>query len=792
MLVLLLVHMPMCVCMYLCMCMYLLCMLHIPLSTQSIHIHQHIHHLIVAGCCVQGTPWVVFGEGLTETVRGLYAELINAESADCISLAPSTTFAISMAAKNIAASGRLGLGKKVLILDKEMASNVYPWQNVCQETGAELCIIPFPPAGESWASAILERLDDSVVVLSLGAVHWCDGSLIDVSLLSAELFKRFPERSQRPYFIIDGTQSIGAMHFNAAELQPDLACCSVHKWLLAGRGLSLVYTSPALHSTWLPLDHHDRTREGCQYSFWDNVGTMRGAGGSGGEGWVGYPEGFQRGARRLDAGGGHNYVQMAMLKESVSLLTTRWTPERIYPYLTYLSDTLANLVTAAFPNGPISVLPKEQRRGNILGIYVDPAAPWHVTPERIVDELKHTYNIHTVVRLGVIRISPYIMHNASDMHRTADSLARVVGSLQPQTRVLITGGTGWLAQHLYKALSPSTSTSNSAAGGGMRTACDVHVTSRAGTVRPHWLPESRCHVMELISWSDNYANEVIKKVSPHYIIHCAAVSAIAECESSPAAADANAPACLLSAIRKHAPDALLIFTSTDMVFAGRDAPYGPCDPRVADFHEHPPLCEYGKSKLVFEKMLVTLINNYVVLRLSNTMGPAAPFRPTGMKFLEFLENAAQNRKPIDLKNDELRSFVDVRDIIKVIRCIIETSDKSVLNRKVYNMGGPSALSRVDLAVAVAHARGIPIQVYSAAHQLLHSTTHQFEDSVCSAAAVPWKIHSVTLSEFLVRNPPSGAVVAVPKQVAMDSTATAAVFGIELASVGEMLGATRFL
>lgn len=657
-----------------------------------------------------------------------------------------------------------------------MASNVYPWQHACRETGASLSIVPFPAVGSSWISSILDRLDASVAVVAVGATHWCDGSLIDISTLSVEISKRYSP-DMRPYFLIDGTQSIGAMHFDVMAVKPDMVSCSVHKWLLAGRGLALVYLNPAHHGKWLPLDHHDRTREGSQYSFWDNIGTMHWASDEPNAGQVGYPEKFLGGALSIEAGGGHNFVQMAMLQESLTLLNDCWRPERIYPYLSYLTDNFANKLTAAFPDGPVAVLPKEERSGNILGIRVCADAPWSITPARIVEDLLRSHNIIVAERAGVIRVSPFISHTVGDMDRAVASFVDVINSMQERPRVMITGGTGWLAQHLYKAMCPELD------GAFMSTRSDVHVTYQQTSVRPHWVPKDRTHKMNL-SGVDSNVDDVIRRVAPQYIIHCAAVSSIAVCEKDPVAVDANAPTQLLEAINKYVPDAIVVFTSTDIVYAGRDDSYSALSPHDEYMVRNPPLCEYGRNKLTFERLLISSVKNHVILRLSNSLGALSPFRPAGIKFLEFLENAAFERKSIDLKNDEYRSFVDVRDVVRIILKIVGSSASDPLIGAVYNVGGPKGMNRVDLAIAVAHGRGIPIQIFDAREKIIYSTVGQFESSERS-----WDIHSVSFSEFLIRNPPVGTVVTVPQRVIMDSSHTEAAFGVKFTTVEDLVRET---
>lgn len=232
-------------------------------------------------------PWNGMGsDGDAEEIRRLFSSLINSPDPNNIAICPSTAFAMSMAAKNIVQMGVLHAGTCVLLLEKEMASGVYPWQEACKETSATLRVVEdpliIPSSGgalvgapeevASWADQVIEQIDEDVSVIVLPAVHWCDGSLIDLQKI-AEYLERIP-LEHRPFLVIDGTQSIGALPFDVQKIKPTFVCCSVHKWLNCPYGMSLVYVDPSMHSVWEPLDHHERAREGAHEPAWDEVILM--------------------------------------------------------------------------------------------------------------------------------------------------------------------------------------------------------------------------------------------------------------------------------------------------------------------------------------------------------------------------------------------------------------------------------------------------------------------------------------------------------------------------------------
>lgn len=260
-------------------------------------------------------------------------------------------------------------------------------------------------------------------------------------------------------------------------------------------------------------------------------------------------------------------------------------------------------------------------------------------------------------------------------------------------KVLLLGANGWLAQFLHHDFIEWQKGSQS-----FELICTYHNTD------PSWIAgESKFH---LSLDSPTAVQEILSKVKPDIILHFAAVSSPAKCHQDEALAfSVNAPMHIIDAVKLICPSCLYIFTSTDMVYDGEHAPYLP------ENITHP-VNIYGKTKLSFERALLDNLPNSIILRLSNMLGPNYQYQPCGEKFLEFLKKAHAKNQFIGLKADEIRSFVDVRDVTTLILRIIEkysassredlswiptgTNSNSTSSR-IYNVGGPVGLSRFDLA-----------------------------------------------------------------------------------------------
>ena len=176
-------------------------------------------------------PWKDSNNNILDSQRDripqLFASLINAKSSKDIALMPSTAFAITFAARNIQRCCLVGRGGggKILVIEDQMCSAIYPWQQICTESNysVELKIVKYPTENGGWTEAVLNQIDDDVLVVCLPPLHWSDGSLLDLEVIGTAC------RRHGCIFIVDATQAVGIMPINLQRIQPSLLACSVHK-----------------------------------------------------------------------------------------------------------------------------------------------------------------------------------------------------------------------------------------------------------------------------------------------------------------------------------------------------------------------------------------------------------------------------------------------------------------------------------------------------------------------------------------------------------------------------------
>src|SRR5688500_3622928 len=89
---------------------------------------------------------------ITKDLRSEFAKLICAIDADRIAIIPSASYGLATVTKNL----KIKKGEHVLVAAEQFPSNYYPWQTLCEETGAELKVVSpeknFKDRGKIWNS----------------------------------------------------------------------------------------------------------------------------------------------------------------------------------------------------------------------------------------------------------------------------------------------------------------------------------------------------------------------------------------------------------------------------------------------------------------------------------------------------------------------------------------------------------------------------------------------------------------------------------------------------------------
>lgn len=325
---------------------------------------------------IRATDW--FDDA--ERRRGLFAGLIGA-TADDIALVPTTSYGLAVAAANLQAAP----GRRILVLAEEYPSGIYTWRRFARRTGAEIVTVEREPGG-TWTDAVLAACDERVAVVSVPQVHWTDGSFVDLDAVAGR------SRAVGAAFVVDASQSAGAMPMDVAALDPDFLVTVGYKWLLGPFALGYLYVAER-HRDGRPIEDNWIVREGAE-----DFAAL-----------VDYRDGYQSGARRFDAGGRTHFELTPQAIAALEQLVD-WGVADVGASLRQVTDRLAREARARDLGVPA------ERGPHMLGLRVPPEAR-----QRVLDALS-TAGVHVGPRGSVLRVSPHL-------HTTDDDVDRLFGAL---------------------------------------------------------------------------------------------------------------------------------------------------------------------------------------------------------------------------------------------------------------------------------------------------------------------------------------------------------------------------
>ena len=352
---------------------------------------KHVRDIGLAAPQRKAQPWTIHPRDFftdAEAGRALFAQLVNATAED-IAHIPAASYGTATAARNLPVAA----GQRVLLLQDQFPSHVYPWRELARARDAKILTLP-RPADDDWTSTILAALDERVAIAALPHVHWTDGAMIDLVAVGARC------REVGAALVIDGTQSVGALPFDVQAIQPDFLAVATYKWLLGPYAHGYLYVAPKWHGG-EPLEHNWIDRKGSE-----NFGAL-----------VNYEDEYQAGARRYDVGERGNIHLVPMANAAVRQLLD-WGVAEIQETLRARTDRIA---LRAAELG-IDAVPAEHRAGHYLGLRFAGGVP-----AGLADRLAAADVWVSVRGETAMRITPHLWVNDADEDRFFEVLAAALG-----------------------------------------------------------------------------------------------------------------------------------------------------------------------------------------------------------------------------------------------------------------------------------------------------------------------------------------------------------------------------
>jgi len=346
---------------------------------------------LIAAAGAKSRPWErsppdFFADA--ERVRELAAGLFGGD-VDGYAIVPAASYGIATAARAI--EPMLKAGERVVVLDEEFPSNVLPWRRVARETGAIIATVPTPADG-NWTAAVIACLAQGARVAALSNCHWTNGARLDLPAIGQAC------RDAGITLVLDVTQSLGAMPFDMAAIQPDFVVAAGYKWLLGPYGFGLMYVAPSWRDA-RPLEEGWLARTNAA-----NFSAL-----------VDYSDVYMSGARRFDVG----ETCTAILPGAIAALEQlqAWSVAEVARSLAAINVRIQERLTKLGFRLP----PASQRCPHMFGALL---------PETFAGDLVGALRAEKVFisqRGSSLRFAPHLHVNEADIEQLFAALERIVG-----------------------------------------------------------------------------------------------------------------------------------------------------------------------------------------------------------------------------------------------------------------------------------------------------------------------------------------------------------------------------
>lgn len=348
------------------------------------------HKRLVAGVAEKSSPWERTPDKFfdnAEIIRAQAARLFGGDK-DGYAIVPAASYGVSTAARAIEPT--LGTGDVILLIEGDFPSMVLPWLRTAGESGAAIKTIPTPKNG-NWTQAILDGIDKNVKVVALSSCHWTNGAYIDLISVGAA------SRAVGASFVIDATQTLGAIPLSMDEVKPDFLTAAGYKWLLSPYGFGLLYVSEKWRDA-RPLEEVWLARQGA-----DNFSGLT------------ISDVYMPGARRFEMG---EKCTPTILPGAIAAFEQfeEWGIENIANTLSSINEVIGTELTAMGFDVPDANLRCSHMFGAVLpaGYQGD-----------LVSELTKQ-DVFITKRGNAIRFSPHLHVNDNDVDRLLSTLRKSI------------------------------------------------------------------------------------------------------------------------------------------------------------------------------------------------------------------------------------------------------------------------------------------------------------------------------------------------------------------------------
>ena len=317
-----------------------------------------------------------------EILRGLFAQVVNAELPKRVAIIPSVSYGMAIVANNLKAKK----GQNIVVAEAQFPSNVYSWRTLAEEKKLEIKTVSYPKPkenrGKTWNQHLLEAIDKDTCLVAISHTHWANGTKFDLKAISQRAHE------VGAIVVVDGTQSVGAMPIDVQEMGVDALICAGYKWLMGPYSLGFAYFNEKFDDG-KPIEENWINRKDSE-----NFANL-----------VNYQDDYQPFALRYDVGERSNFILVPMAIAALTHLL-EWGIPNIQDYC----DRLTKEAIPIWREKGCWIEDETHRSKHLFGVQL----PDGISMENLQKRLKEKH-ISVSVRGDFVRISPNVYNDANDI-----------------------------------------------------------------------------------------------------------------------------------------------------------------------------------------------------------------------------------------------------------------------------------------------------------------------------------------------------------------------------------------
>jgi selenocysteine lyase/cysteine desulfurase len=324
-----------------------------------------------------------------EKTRVKLGSLINAAPQQ-IALIPSCSYGLKSVVNNLPVNN----GKYAITVAEEFPSDYYTILNWCKKNDKELKVISPPNSlqgrGRIWNDKILESINTDTAVVIISSIQWTDGTRFDLQKIGERC------KEVNAVFVVDGTQSVGALPIDVTTYRIDALVCAAYKWLLGPYSVGFGYFSEyfnqgiPLEDTWMNKSNaNDFTR------------------------LTSYVEEYKPGAARYNVGEFSNFILTPMLKAALEQIID-WKVNLIQDYCSNLIQPLVQLLKEK----NFWIEDENYRTSHLFGFLL----PHTLSRAHLLEKLQER-KVFVSIRGDAIRVSAHLYNTERDIAALGEILA---------------------------------------------------------------------------------------------------------------------------------------------------------------------------------------------------------------------------------------------------------------------------------------------------------------------------------------------------------------------------------